>query len=343
MHRRRFFTLGALMLAAAAGCGRDEAPGPVTGRLSFITPAARGERWDRTARALASVVTAERLAAAAGVGNQPGETVVSLLDAFAVPSPPSTPFAREGRLLVAGMSTVTGAEMSGGVSVVESATPLARLVGDWAALVVAEGSPLRSFEDLAAALRRDPAGPAVGGREVGGSDHVLYGMIGQCLGVDVRLLDYVGYLDSADALEALHGGRLAALLGPARSFSGDVAAGRLRPLAVSAADRIDGIDAPTLLELEIRLEYSDWCGVLGPRRMSEADDEAAVALCDRVDASPRWRTLCAEQGWDRFYLSGGDFRQWLATETRRTREVLYDLGLLSASDTRCGAACVESH
>ncbi|GIH92794.1 Bug family tripartite tricarboxylate transporter substrate binding protein [Planobispora siamensis] len=340
MHRRRFFTLGALMLAAAAGCGRDDAPGPVTGRLSFVTPGARGERWDRIARALSSVVAAEGLAAAAGVGNRPGETVVSLLDSFAATS---VPFARQGRLLVAGMSTVTGAEMSGGISLVESATPLARLVGDWVALVVADGSPLRSFEDLAAALRRDPAGPAVGGRDAGGSDHVLYGMIGQCLGVDVRLLDYVGYLDSADALEALHSGRLAALMGPARSFSADIAAGRLRPLAVSAADRIEGIDAPTLLELEIRLEYSDWCGVLGPRRMSEADDEAAVALCDRIDASPRWQALCAAQGWDRFYLSGGDFRQWLTTETRRTRDVLYDLGLLSASDTRCGAACVESH
>nr|BFE80909.1 hypothetical protein GCM10020093_035100 [Planobispora longispora] len=93
------------------------------------------------------------------------------------------------------------------------------------------------------------------------------------------------------------------------------------------------------MELEIRLEYSDWCGVFGPRRMSAEDYDAAVGLCDRLDASPRWQALCAREGWDRVYLSGDDFRQWLGTETRRTREVLYDLGLLSASDTNCGVGC----
>ncbi len=73
--------------------------------------------------------------------------------------------------------------------------------------------------------------------------------------------------------------------------------------------------------------------------MSDEDREAAAGLCDRIDASPRWRELCAREGWERLYLSGDDFRQWLATETERTRGVLYELGLLGSSDTNCRAGC----
>ena len=95
------------------------------------------------------------------------------------------------------------------------------------------------------------------------------------------------------------------------------------------------------MELEVRLEYSDWCGLLGPRDMRPEDRDAAVALCDRLDASSRWQEACAGNGWNRVYLSGEDFRQWLVTETGRTRGVLTDLGLLKSSSTRCRGGCVK--
>ncbi|MER5318491.1 Bug family tripartite tricarboxylate transporter substrate binding protein [Streptosporangium roseum] len=338
MHRRRFFVL-ALGVMVAGGCGgAGGSRVPLAGRLTVVAPAERGQGWDRAARALASVLTGDRLARAAEVSNYPGGLGAAALGAFAAAR---EPFTREGRLLLTGMPMVAGAEIANAASVVEATTPLARMVGDWAALVVPAGSRLRAFEDFAAALRRDPAGLAVGGRMEGGSDHVLYGMIGKCLGVDTRLLDYAGYSSGAEAAQALHDGRVAALLGSARSFVPEIAEGRLRPLVVSSAERIDGIDAPTLMELDVRLEYTDWCGVLGPRGMSSEDRDVAVALCDRVDASSRWRAICAANGWNRVYLSGDDFRQWLATETRRTREVLNELGLLSTFATSCWGSCVQ--
>ncbi|GAA4235150.1 putative tricarboxylic transport membrane protein [Streptosporangium album] len=336
MHRRRFLVL-ALGVMAAGGCG----PGsrmPTAGRLTVVAPAARGQGWDRAARALAMVLTGDQMARTVEVSNYPGGLGAAALGAFPAAR---GPFMREGRLLLTGMPMVAGAEIANAASVAESTTPLARLVGDWAALVVPDGSHLRAFEDFAAALRRDPAGLTVGGRMEGGSDHVLYGMIGKCLGVDTRLLDYAGYSNGIEAAQALHEGRVAALLGSARSFVPEIAAGRLRPLVVSSAERIDGIDAPTLMELDIRLEYTDWCGVLGPRGMSAEDRDAAVALCDRVDASSRWRAVCVANGWNRVYLSGDDFRQWLVTETGRTREVLNELGLLSTFSTSCWGSCVR--
>ncbi|MBG0817120.1 tripartite tricarboxylate transporter substrate binding protein [Planomonospora sp. ID82291] len=308
-------------------------------RLSVIAPAARGREADRVARALAAVLAGDGLARTVEVDNHPGGAGAAALAALAASRGSGAPFARRGGLLVTGMPMVAGAETSGAVPLAESATPLARLVGEWTALAVSADSRLRSFEDFAAGLRRNPAGLVVGGRSVGGPDHVLYGMIGKCLGVDARLLDYAGYAGADQAVEALGGGSAAAVLLPVRALAAGFAEGRLRALAVSSRDRIEGIEAPTLMELEIRLEYADWRGLLGPAGMGAEDRAAAVGLCDRIDSSAHWRELCAQEGWERVYLRGDDFRQWLATETERTRGVLYELGLLGSSDTNCRVGC----
>ncbi|MFG1751141.1 Bug family tripartite tricarboxylate transporter substrate binding protein [Streptosporangium sandarakinum] len=352
MHRRRFFSF-AVGLAVLGGCGGCGGPDrPFTGGLTLIVPAGRGHDWDPLARGMAAVVDEEGLARATTVENHPGDPAGDALAALAGPPSrersargpfPREPFSRAGRLLLAGMPAVAGAEIADTAAVADSTTPLARLAGDWAALVVLPGSRLRSFEDLAALLRRDPGGLVMGGRLEGGSDHVLYGMIAKCLGADARLLQYAGYPGTADAVEALRDGRVAAILGSARSFTREIAAGRLRPLVVSSADRLPGIDAPTLMEMDVRLEYTDWCGVFGPRDMSPDDRDRAVALCDALDASPRWRAMCEARGWSRVYLSGDDFRQWLTGETDRARDVLRDLGLLKAFATTCWGSCVRRH
>ncbi|MFI7537710.1 Bug family tripartite tricarboxylate transporter substrate binding protein [Streptosporangium sp. NPDC049376] len=340
MHRRRFLAL-ALGVMVAGGCGDMGGPGAGWARrLTIVAPVVRGRRWDQAAHALAAILTGERMAGAVEVSGA-GAQGMAALTAFAAAV--GGPFAREGRVFLAGVPMLAGGETADADSVLAASTPLARLAGDWSVLAVSPNSLLRTFEDFVAALRRDPARLVVGGGAGGGSDHVLYGMIGKCLGVDVRLMEYAGYPTESEAVEALHEGRVAALLGSAGSLLPKIATGRLMPLAVSSGERIDGIDAPTLMEREVRLEYADWCGVLGPRAMSPDDRDGAVALCDRIDASPRWQAVCAANGWHRAYLSGDDFRRWLVTETRRTRAVLNELGLLSIPDTNCWGGCVRRH
>ncbi|SNS33539.1 putative tricarboxylic transport membrane protein [Streptosporangium subroseum] len=338
MRRRGFFAFAAGIMVVA-GCGSTRTSGASTAnRLSIIAPMAHGQSWDLAVRTLATVLVEAKLARTVGVSNHPGGLDAATMNTF---SAAHGPFMSDGQLLLTGMPMVAGAEITNAAAVVDSTTPLARLIGDWAALVVPANSNLRTFDDFVAVLRRDPAGLVVGGRSTGGSDHVLYGMIGKCLGVDARLLEYSGYPGWSETVEALYDGRVAAILGSARSFKKEIAAHRMRPLVVSSGQRIDGIDAPTLMELEVRLEYSDWCGLLGPRDMRPEDRDAAVALCDRLDATPRWQEVCAANDWNRVYLSGEDFRQWLVTETGRTRGVLYDLGLLKSSSTRCRGGCVK--
>lgn len=119
MHRRRFLVL-ALGVMVAGGCGTGGSRAPMAGRLTLVAPAARGQGWDRAARALAMVLTGDRMARAAEVSNHPGGLGASALSAF--PAARGS-FAREGRMLLTGMPMVAGAEIANAASVAESTTP----------------------------------------------------------------------------------------------------------------------------------------------------------------------------------------------------------------------------
>jgi putative tricarboxylic transport membrane protein len=108
---------------------------------------------------------------------------------------------------------------------------------------------------------------------------------------------------------------------------GHIRAGRLRPLAVSAPERMDRVDAPTLVESGVRLVYANWSGLVGPRTLGGRERDALLDLCRAVGDSPAWHAACARNGWAPMYLGGDDFREWLADESGRIKQVLGELGL----------------
>ncbi|SDI15690.1 putative tricarboxylic transport membrane protein [Sinosporangium album] len=328
MRRRRFLTLSGLALCTA-GCGAaDGAAGRESTRIS-ITAANSGHAL-AIAHAIADALRGERLATATLTG------VGGVTSAFAGGSDGGS------RLLVMGLADLAAAEIDGDGRAAAAVTPLARLIGDCEALVVPARSKFASFEDFAAALKADPAGVPVAGGPTGGADHVLFGMIGQCLGTDVRLLDYAGFHGHADP--ALLGTRVVAAIGPLKAWRAGIARGTLRPLAVSTVSRVKGIDAPTLLECGVRVDYSDWHAIVGAPRLGDDATANAVDLLDRLAASPSWGRACGAHGWRRIDLSGDDCRQWLTSETARIHESLRDLGLLSRPDHRCpGGSCARRH
>lgn len=300
--RRREFVAGALAtLACLAGCGTATRQAP-----SFsVVPG--GEAWIPIARALAGQLKRDGVATG---GTQ---------------------------LTVTGLSTLAAAEMARSKT---TGTPLARLVGDVEVLVVASGSLFRAFDDFARRLIAEPGGTVLGGRPQGESDHLLFGLVARGLGADARVLDYAGYPTTADAAEALLAGRVGVAAGPLGEWRKRLDKGRVRALAVSSAERVEGLEAPTLLESGVRVDFADWCGVLGPQEMSERERAQAVEVLDEIAESAQWLDACRTRGWKPLPLSGDDFGVWLASEIARTREVLKDLGLI---DTTCWGSCVRGH
>ncbi|MEV0521231.1 tripartite tricarboxylate transporter substrate-binding protein, partial [Nonomuraea sp. NPDC050405] len=291
------------------------APGRgVRGRFAIVPG---GERWTRVAQALGT--------AAWDAG-------------FAV--------SREGeatRITVTGLTALAAAALNDGPTLLDTATPLARLAGEVEVVVVPAASKFRDFDDFGAHLLARPGETMLAGGPRGEPDHLLFGLVARGLGADTRQVVYTGYPSSEDVAEALLGGKAAAAAGTLADWRHDLRTGRVKALAVSCAHRVDGIDAPSLLESGVRVDFAAWCAAVGPHGMSGDTRDAALEMCEAVSRSAPWREVCRRRGWSALPLLGDDFALWLGTEIGRTRGVLRDLGLVNTNGTTCGASCANGH
>ncbi|GGP15311.1 hypothetical protein LDL08_25845 [Nonomuraea glycinis] len=300
--RRRLFLAGGLGVAAClAGCGTERY---VPGARRPYTIRAGGERWRPVTRAFVGAV---REAGFPVTG--PGQAV---------------------RLTVTGLPALAAAELNDGQTLVETATPLARLAGEVEVVLVPADSRFRTFDDFGAHLLARPGQTPLAGGPLGDPDHLLFGLIAKGVGADTRQVDYTGYPNSAEAATALFAGRAAAVVGTLADWRAHIDQKRVRVLAVSCAKRFPGLDAPSLLESGVRVDFANWCAVVGPAAMPEEVHAPAVGMCEEVTGSTAWRRVCRTGGWLPIPLAGEEFVQWLASEVRRTKAVMRDLGLLGA-------------
>jgi putative tricarboxylic transport membrane protein len=323
MRRRRFFALGVGLSACAAGCGTERAAGPPGGPAGPAGPPGRlaveagGPRWVPVADVLA------RTARAAG---------------FPISrTPPTT------RITITGLHALAASELNSGRSMLDTATPLARLTGGVEVLVVPANSRFKDFDDFGARLLAAPDRTPLAGGPQGEPDHLLFGLIAKGLGADSRRLDYTGFPGSSAAGSALLGGKAAAATGALADWRQAIDKEWVRVLAVSSARRVPGIDAPSLLESGVRVDFADWCAAVGPEGMAEDAKALAIRMCDEVTASKAWRDACRAGQWRSFPLGGDDFAQWLASEIGRTKTVLRELGMIDTPGTTCRAGCGNGH
>lgn len=309
MRRRQFFALGlgtaALGLAGAA-CGTERRPTAGAVRVPFaIAPGA--ERWAGVTQALTRAAWQSGFMLS---GRRQATTIT-----------------------VTGLPALAAAEIDAGPRLHETATPLVRLAGEVEAVVVPAGSPFHDFEDFGAQLLARPEETPLAGGPQGEPDHLLFGLIARGLGADARRIAYTGHAGPAEAADALRAGRAVAAAGSLRAWRTGLRKGRVRALAVSSARRVDGLDVPTLLESGVRIDFADWCAAVGPPGMPDELRATAIDMCERVAGSAPWHQACRAGGWQPIPLGGGDFEQWLASETARTRAVLRDLGLIDTPGT----------
>ncbi|MEV5552836.1 tripartite tricarboxylate transporter substrate-binding protein [Nonomuraea wenchangensis] len=327
MRRRRFLANllaasgavagSALAGAALTGCGTRQGtggPGPAGLRARFvINPAAR--RWSEAGQALAGAARAAGYETGAGT-----------------------------KVTVSGLSAMTAAELNNGQTLLDVATPLARLAGDVEVVVVPGDSRFKDFEGFAAHLLAQPGATPLAGGPQGAPDHLLFGLIAKGIGADTRQVDYTGYPGSQEVVTALLSGKAAAATGVLAAWRDGLARGRLRALAVSCAQRVPEVDAPTLLESGVRVDFTDWSAAFGPEGMPDESRDAAVRMCEDATSSTGWLAACRAAGWVSIPLGGDDFVLWLASEVERTRAVLHDLGLITSTRaTTCRGRCGNGH
>ncbi len=110
-------------------------------------------------------------------------------------------------------------------------------------------------------------------------------------------------------------------------FAEQVKAGRLRALAVSTAERVPGVDVPTLREQGVDVTLVNWRGVFGAPGITPAQREGLIGLVRRMAESEAWAQELARNDWIGMPLYGDAYRSFLDAEFVRIEAILRDIGL----------------
>jgi putative tricarboxylic transport membrane protein len=324
MLNRRTFLMSTVAAcgAAVAGLPLVKATAQEPQQLQIFVPAAPGGGWDQTARTMEQVLRSENLISGAQVTNVAGAGGTVGLPQFI-----NQWQGRQNALMVAGMVMVGAIIANKSPVNLTQTTPIARLTGEVEALVVPASSPFKTSGDFVAALKADPSAVPVAGGSAGGTDHILFGLIAKSAGVDPTKISYVPFSGGGEALAALLGNQVAAGISGYGEFSEQVKAGALRLLAISAGERQEGIDAPTLKEQGIDVELFNWRGVFAPPGIADEDKAAMVKLVETMAGTAAWAEEVKKRSWTPILLTGDDYAKFLAEDTARIEGILKALGL----------------
>ena len=314
-------------LTVVAGCASDTggtSPGgaDAINRLQVMAPADPGGGWDQTARALAAAAEDAELVRSVQVSNVGGAGGTVGLAQLANER-------SEDYLMVMGLVMVGAIETNQSQATLENTTPIARPTAEDEIIVVPANSPYQTITDLVNDMKARGQAVSIAGGSAGGTDHILAGLIAQADGVPVANLNYIAFSGGGESLAALLGGQVSAGISGVGEYIEQVQAGELRALAVSGAQRVQGLDAPTLTEAGLDVELINWRGVVAPPNISEEAKTRLTTLVDQIHNSPAWKEQLQNNGWTDTYLSGPEFDAFLQEEQTRVRGVLTELGLVT--------------
>ncbi|AFP40569.1 Uncharacterized protein UPF0065 [Mycolicibacterium smegmatis MC2 155] len=232
-------------------------------------------------------------------------------------------------MMMMGLGVVGAVYTNGSSARASDATALAKMVEEQEGILVPGDSPFRTIDDLVAAWKADPSKVSIGGgSSPGGPDHLFPMETARAVGVDPRTVNYITYDGGGDLLTALLGKKIAAGTTGLGEFVDQIEAGQVRVLAVSGAERVPGVDAPTLTEAGIDMTFTNWRGVLAPPGISDDARDAMVAALTELHDTDEWKEAMVKNGWSDAFTTGPEFEQFLKDQDERVSTTLTDLGLL---------------
>ena len=294
------------------------------GAITLLAPARPGGGWDQTARQIQQVWTST------GIVGVPVEVVnrggaggtIGLADLV-------TRFSGEPHMLMVFGQVMLGAIRTNRSPVsIDETVPLARLLNEYEVVTVPADSAHGTLDGLLDDLRRDPEAVSWAGGSAGGIDHILAGLIAQAAGVDPRRVNYIAYAGGGEAAAAVMGGHVTLGVSGVGEWGAHVDGGRMRALAVSAPERIDGSGTPTLRESGLDVVLSNWRGLAAPPGTDDETRDWLVRALERMRLSAEWQEILRANHWEDSFLAGEAFEGFLREEAATVDDTLRAIGLI---------------
>lgn len=290
--------------------------------LSIMAPASPGGGWDGTARAMQQAFQKEGIVKNVDVTNVPGAGGTIGLAQFVGSA------GQGDKLMVSGLVMVGAVLTNKSAVSLEQTTPIARLTGEYEVIVVPAASDIQTLDDLVAKFKADPRSVSWAGGSAGGTDHILVGLIAEEIGVEPSGVNYIAFSGGGEALAALLANDVTAGVSGLSEFAGQIAAGKLRGIAISSPERLEGVDVPTLIEGGVNVDLVNWRAVVAPPGLDDEEREQLVSTVDAMAKSATWQNLLKERNWMDSYLAGDEFAAFLEEDRQRVEGVLKSIGLV---------------
>ena len=185
-----------------------------------------------------------------------------------------------------------------GYDPVRDFAPIAVVAAMSNVMVVSRHSPHRSVREVVEAIRAKPPGTVTySSSGVGTSMHVAGAVFARAIHTE---LTHVPYTGAPAAMTAIISGDVDTGFFNIPAAKGLIAAGDLRPLAVTTARRSASLpELPTLEEAGLRdYDVSTWIGFVAPAGTPPAIIERIHGALDRVLSRPALREKLTTQGFD---------------------------------------------
>jgi len=192
-------------------------------------------------------------------------------------------------------------------------------------LVANPAQPFKTVKELTAYAKANPGKVTFGSSGSGTSIHLSGELFKQMAGVDIQ---HVAYKGSAPAVNDLLGNHIAIMFDNMPSAISHVKAGKLRPLAVTTAQRSPALpDVPTIAEAGVPgYEATSWFGLLAPARTPAPVVAKLNASILKTLADPDVKKKLLEQGAEPAGETPAQFAAFIASETVKWGKIVKQSG-----------------
>ena len=318
---RRDVFLKSLAVLAASGAL------PLTARaaanLKMMIPANPGGGWDSTGRVLGKALTEAKVADTVQYENKGGAAGIIGLAQFA-----------NGSKGDANSLMMMGAVMLGGIITgkpqvsLDKVTPIARLTSEYNVFVVPADSPFKTMKDVVAQLQKDPGSVKWGGGSRGSTEHICACMLAGKVGVDPKKVNYVAFRGGGEASAAILGGNVSVGGSGYSEFAEYIAAGKMRPIGVTAEQRVPGVNVQTLKSMGYDVVLGNWRGVYAPSGITPEQRSALTAMVTAATQTKTWLEALDKNRWTPALLTGKAFDDFVDAEFANLRGTMHLSGMV---------------
>lgn len=171
----------------------------------------------------------------------------------------------------------------------------------------------------------------IGGGSAGGIDHMIAAQLAEATGVGAGELHYTPHAGGGELTLSLlsdASGTVDVGISGYNDFRDLIDGGRLRAVAVVAPEPLEGVDAPTMIDLGYsEVDMVNWRGIVAAPGITDEERDELLDIVEEMTQTSSWDEAIERNRWEESWQGPDDFRDFLVGEQERIDAILEELGL----------------